>query len=300
VRWRIANPEQAQTQGQRLRYYRDTVHRMSQEELGNRIGISGSQISRYENDEDWPRGETLEKIAAELNVEVQQITRGEQGLGRDEKPGPLRASDHQNSEERVAEIGPRRGAPQQVITFAKVEHAYHHMADLVRTRGAENVDLLQFSGDSVRPLLEAVAETSRAAKIRLLLYAPVLARQYDADQAIDHRGRIVTTIGEVRLLETENKLEHPVEIYHYRTPASVSTAIIDDEIICLSWYRAFREPNSKAVRLRGHDSAALVVLDARESILQQFARTHFDRLLATASRRPDEPSQSSHRNRPKR
>jgi hypothetical protein len=43
VRWRIANPEEAQTQGERLRYYRDTVHRMSQEELGNRIGISGSQ-----------------------------------------------------------------------------------------------------------------------------------------------------------------------------------------------------------------------------------------------------------------
>jgi transcriptional regulator with XRE-family HTH domain len=54
VRWRIANPEEAQTQGQRLRYYRDTVHRMSQEELGTRIGISGSQISRYENDEDSP------------------------------------------------------------------------------------------------------------------------------------------------------------------------------------------------------------------------------------------------------
>ena len=46
VRWRIANPEEAQTQGQRLRYYRDTVHRMSQEELGNRIGMNGSQISR--------------------------------------------------------------------------------------------------------------------------------------------------------------------------------------------------------------------------------------------------------------
>ena len=26
VRWRITNPEEAQTQGERLRYYRDTVH----------------------------------------------------------------------------------------------------------------------------------------------------------------------------------------------------------------------------------------------------------------------------------
>jgi hypothetical protein len=43
--------------------------------------MSGSQISRYVNDEDWPRGETLEKIVAELNVKVQQITRSEQGLG---------------------------------------------------------------------------------------------------------------------------------------------------------------------------------------------------------------------------
>jgi hypothetical protein len=188
---------------------------------------------------------------------------------------------------------------QQAITFAKAEFAYHHIADLVRGRGAEKVDLLQFSGDTVRPLLEAVAERSRAAKIRLLLYAPVMARQYDSDHKIDHRGRIATTIGEVRLLQTENNLEQPVELYHYRTPASVSSVIIDDEIICLSWYRAYREPNSKAVRLRGHDSAALVILGARDTILQQFARTHFDRILATATRRTDEPSQSPHRNRRK-
>ena len=306
VRWRIANPEEAQTQGERLRYYRDTVHRMSQEELGNRIGISGSQVSRYENDEDWPRGETLEKIAAELNVRVQQITRGEQGLGRHEE---LRASDQEEAEEGVAEISvprlaqrviPARGVAQQVITFAKAEFAYHHIADLVRGRGAEKVDLLQFSGDTVRPLLEAVAERSQAAKIRLLLYEPVMARQYDSDHKIDHRGRITTTIGEVRLLEAENNLEQPVEIYHYRTPASVSSAIIDDEIICLSWYRAYREPNSKAVRLRGHDLAALVILGARDTILQQFARTHFDRVLATAIRRTDELSQSPRRKRPKR
>jgi transcriptional regulator with XRE-family HTH domain len=295
VRWRIANLEEAQTQGERLRYYRDTVHRMSQEELGNRIGISGSQISRYENDEDWPRGETLEKIAAELNVEVQQITSGEQGWG---KPTPLRDRDQQ--EVAAQRVIPARGVAQQVITFAKAEFAYHHIADLVRGRGAEKVDLLQFSGDTVRPLLEAVAERSRAAKIRLLLYAPVMARQYDSDHKIDHRGRITTTIGEVRLLETENNLEQPVELYHYRTPASVSSVIIDDEIICLSWYRAYREHNSKAVRLRGHDSAALVILSARDTILQQFARTHFDRILSTATRRTDEPSQSPHRNKRKR
>jgi transcriptional regulator with XRE-family HTH domain len=295
VRWRIANLEEAQTQGERLRYYRDTVHRMSQEELGNRIGISGSQISRYENDEDWPRGETLEKIAAELNVEVQQITSGEQGWG---KPTPLRDRDQQ--EVAAQRVIPARGVAQQVITFAKAEFAYHHIADLVRGRGAEKVDLLQFSGDTVRPLLEAVVERSRAAKIRLLLYAPVMARQYDSDHKIDHRGRITTTIGEVRLLETENNLEQPVELYHYRTPASVSSVIIDDEIICLSWYRAYREHNSKAVRLRGHDSAALVILSARDTILQQFARTHFDRILSTATRRTDEPSQSPHRNKRKR
>jgi transcriptional regulator with XRE-family HTH domain len=295
VRWRIANLEEAQTQGERLRYYRDTVHRMSQEELGNRIGISGSQISRYENDEDWPRGETLEKIAAELNVEVQQITSGEQGWG---KPTPLRDRDQQ--EVAAQRVIPARGVAQQVITFAKAEFAYHHIADLVRGRGAEKVDLLQFSGDTVRPLLEAVAERSRAAKIRLLLYAPVMARQYDSDHKIDHRGRITTTIGEVRLLETENNLEQPVELYHYRTPASVSSVIIDDEIICLSWYRAYTEHNSKAVRLRGHDSAALVILSARDTILQQFARTHFDRILSTATRRTDEPSQSPHRNKRKR
>ena len=58
--------------------------------------MSGSQISRYVNDEDWPRGETLEKIAAELNVKVQQITRSEQGLGGHEKSTSLRAGEQEH------------------------------------------------------------------------------------------------------------------------------------------------------------------------------------------------------------
>ena len=99
VRWRIANPEEAQTQGERLRYYRDTaVASTSQEELGNRIGMSGSQISRCVNDEDWPRGETLEKIVAELNVKVQQITRSEQGLGGGMKSRPPSEPANKNTE----------------------------------------------------------------------------------------------------------------------------------------------------------------------------------------------------------
>jgi transcriptional regulator with XRE-family HTH domain len=63
--------------------------------------MSGSQISRYVNDEDWPRGETLEKIVAELNVKVQQITRSEQGLGGHEKSTSLRAGEQEQRDQQV-------------------------------------------------------------------------------------------------------------------------------------------------------------------------------------------------------
>jgi hypothetical protein len=40
VRWRIANPEEAQTQGERLRYYRDTVHPRRRRNFG--VSLAGS------------------------------------------------------------------------------------------------------------------------------------------------------------------------------------------------------------------------------------------------------------------
>ncbi len=45
----------------------------SQDELADRIGITKSSLSRMENDNQWPRPDTLEALAAALEIKVYQL-----------------------------------------------------------------------------------------------------------------------------------------------------------------------------------------------------------------------------------
>lgn len=45
----------------------------SLDELAERVGITKSSLSRMENDSQWPRPETLESVAAALDVKVYQL-----------------------------------------------------------------------------------------------------------------------------------------------------------------------------------------------------------------------------------
>jgi transcriptional regulator with XRE-family HTH domain len=45
----------------------------SQDDLAERVGITKSSLSRMENDNQWPRPETLESLAAALNIKVYQL-----------------------------------------------------------------------------------------------------------------------------------------------------------------------------------------------------------------------------------
>ena len=53
--------------GEKLKVMRELKH-LSQEELGRRIGLSGSVISAYEKSRKYPSIETLIKICSELSV----------------------------------------------------------------------------------------------------------------------------------------------------------------------------------------------------------------------------------------
>ena len=58
--------------GEKLKVMRELKH-LSQEELGRRIGLSGSVISAYEKSRKYPSIETLIKICSELSVSADYL-----------------------------------------------------------------------------------------------------------------------------------------------------------------------------------------------------------------------------------
>ena len=60
------------TTGQLIRIARKKA-KLSQRELGEKLGVSGSMIGQYENNLRNPKRETLEKIAAALNVSISAL-----------------------------------------------------------------------------------------------------------------------------------------------------------------------------------------------------------------------------------
>ncbi len=60
------------TTGQRIRAVRKEA-KMTQEDLGQKLGISGSSIAQWENDLRNPKYETLQRIATVLRIPVDQI-----------------------------------------------------------------------------------------------------------------------------------------------------------------------------------------------------------------------------------
>lgn len=60
------------TTGERIQQARKQA-KLTQKELGEKLGVSASMIAQYENDLRMPKIETLQKIAAALNVDWQTL-----------------------------------------------------------------------------------------------------------------------------------------------------------------------------------------------------------------------------------
>jgi transcriptional regulator with XRE-family HTH domain len=76
-RWHIERLEDATTLGQRIRFYRDAQNK-TLEDIAIPATITVGQLSRIENDlVTRPHPDTVEEIARELNVTVEQLTLGQ-------------------------------------------------------------------------------------------------------------------------------------------------------------------------------------------------------------------------------
>ena len=57
---------------------------MTQEELGSKLGVSGSSIAQWENDLRNPKLDTLQRIAAALGVPVQELISDWEAVDKEE------------------------------------------------------------------------------------------------------------------------------------------------------------------------------------------------------------------------
>lgn len=154
--------------------------------------------------------------------------------------------------------------------------AYKDLGRIVKDRNVRRVDLLQFSGYTVRELLREVAERSPSAHVRLLVAHPDSARQFDKDGKPDHSQRISTSLQEIEVIKTDFP-ELKVESRFYRSPASLSAIIFDQAVVCVSWYHCYPDTTDPAVlRIRGHMSPTITALDQTAQPFISFAKAQFE------------------------
>jgi len=160
--------------------------------------------------------------------------------------------------------------------------AYRYLSEAIERRGARRVELIQVSGQTAVRLLRDLGESRPKAEIRLLLLHPGSAAQFDRDQKPDHRDRILTTVGELDLLRADYP-KMSIEAKYYTTPPSVSAVVVDEDIVSISWYHSYKDPDEPDVtRIRGHLNPTITALgDASRSLLS-FARQQFETLWETA------------------
>lgn len=267
----IRKLEDAGTFAERLWFFRKRVKLWTQENLEQKSGVGAAQISRYETNQQAPQGPTVKLLAEALEVSIDDLV-GIQAL-----PSKKAKSSEFKPTNSQAPVG-----QQEILEFENRIDAYEHLARLICERRRVKVDLLQFSGYTSLPVLKAIAKTSPDAKVRLLLCDPGVTRNYDSDHEPDHKARMIAATDAIPLMKTNDNKKFKVKIYYYRTPPSVSSIIIDDTLVSLSWYYSYLMPSTKIVRMRGHDSATLVFRADLSTTLYGFARRHFDQMIKSA------------------
>ena len=178
---------------------------------------------------------------------------------------------------------------------AKREDANAEICRIVGERPArvQSIDLLQVSGQTAVAVLKAVAHKNPDALIRLLLMDKGRASRYDGDmeEGAFHHNRIRTTVGELLLLGRQYP-NLSAGVKYYDTEPGISGISIDDWLVSVGWSPVYRELDSREIiRVRGHDSPALIALDKSVEPLLSMVRAQFAVIWATASPvwAPDSP-----------
>lgn len=181
--------------------------------------------------------------------------------------------------ERVIVIEAKLGSTPVQIHSTR-EEAYKALLRTLEERGVRRADLLQFSGMTALPILQELTQKWPKARVRLLLVHPDQAAQFDTDLTPDHRHRISTAVGQIKVWQKDPKRPRfKVQLRHYRTPASISAVVINDRIVSISWYHCYQDPQDPTVtRIRGHQAPTITATGAAAEPLLAFAKSQFDAL----------------------
>lgn len=131
------------TTGQRLQQARKAAN-LSQRELGQRLGVSGSMLGQYENDLRNPKLETLQRIADVLGVDVNWLRTGTdsgQPLQEEDQPAPF----PKDSEAILQLLGFLELPPEKAMVFKKSYMVMRLAAENICSgyKGETNPDNLQ-------------------------------------------------------------------------------------------------------------------------------------------------------------
>lgn len=155
-------------------------------------------------------------------------------------------------------------------TYLRRDEAYSELSKQLSSQKVRKVDFLQFSEDTARELLREVAKHSPKAEVRMLLFDPDLADQFDPDSDNHHVQRINWTVNAIKVLEEDFARDgFMVDIRYYKATPSVSAVIVDNKLVSISWYRCFFDGD--VMRLRGHNSATITGRGESAAPLLSFA-----------------------------
>lgn len=181
--------------------------------------------------------------------------------------------------EHVVAIEQALKRPSVIIRGTRTQ-AYRELSPLLEERRATQVDLIQFSGQRAIAFLRDLAERRPQTHIRILLMDPATSAEFDGDDKPNHRERISTTVRELELLAADYRSDGiTVEWRYYSVPPSISAILVDDWLVCISWYYCYRNGQARGiVRLRGHLAPAITATDEQATRFLAFARRQFDSL----------------------
>jgi len=187
--------------------------------------------------------------------------------------------------ERVADIEKILTEPPSLIDETR-RKAYNRLSQLIDEHGARRVALLQVSGQNVVRFLRDLGDRYPKAEVRLLVMQPDAAAAYDTDLKPDHGARIRTTVQELDLMEVEIP-DFKVQRRYYKTPPGISAIVVDDDIVSISWYALYQDPdNASVVRIRGHLAPTITVVGDAARPLLSYARERFEAIWKTAEDAP--------------
>jgi len=181
----------------------------------------------------------------------------------------------------------------RTYTYEDEAAGFEALRDLVKDKSIRSIDAIQLSGQIAFPALTGMMRDHPSAKVRLLLLHNSTCKHFDtdrneyteADSKINyHTHRVLMT--KQGLMDVQNnwtyKRRAQLEIRYYNSAPSLCAILINDDFVCVTWYRSYMN-EARILRIQSHDSPAILPGEVDSASLARFVREQFEALWETSS-----------------